>query len=125
MLPLKFRWAWWSLGWLLVAGVCAGSLIPGEHMPTISVSDKLLHGGAYLLLMVWFGGLYRRGRHIWIAAALMMLGFSLDSLQGVVTSRNFDLFDIGANGGGILLGWLLSATLLEGWCHRIERLFVA
>lgn len=110
-----------ALGWLLVAGVCAGSLLPGSSMPSFRVGDKLLHAGSYFLLMIWFAGLYERKRHVLIAVVLVVLGFALDVLQGSVSRRTFDMLDVAANAGGIAVGWIVSVSLLEGWCQRIER----
>jgi VanZ family protein len=125
MLPLRYPWLWWAFGWLLVAGVVFGSLLPGAAMPTFSVSDKLLHAGSYLILMLWFSGLYRRERHFVIALWLFVLGFVLDFAQGMAPYREFDWRDVAANGGGILVGLLLSRWVFEGWCRRIEQLFVS
>jgi len=112
------------LGWLLVASVVAGSLLPGSSVPHISLSDKLLHAGSYFLLMVWFAGLYPRTRHAVIALVLFGLGAALDILQGGTTTRSFDPRDIAANAGGILVAFVLSFWLLEGWCQRMERWLV-
>jgi len=109
------------LGWLLVAGVCVGSLLPGTSLPSFHVQDKVLHAGSYFLLMIWFAGLYERKRHIFIAAVLALLGLGLDALQSGVSTRSFDLLDVAANTGGILVGWIVSVSLLEGWCQRVER----
>jgi len=125
MLPLRFPWVWWTLGWLLIAGVTVGSLMPGAWVPGFSPRDKILHAGSYLVLMVWFSGLYRRESHIWIALLLLMFGFLLDLAQGATSSRIFDLRDVAANAGGILIGLLLSRFLLKGWCQRVEQLFLA
>jgi VanZ family protein len=114
-----------TLGWLLVVGVCAGSLLPGSNMPALHVGDKVLHAGSYFLLMVWFAGLYERRRHVFIALVLVLLGLALDALQGSVSRRSFDLLDVAANAGGIAVGWVVSVSLLEGWCQRIERLLFA
>ena len=123
MLPLRFPWLWWALGWLLVAGVVFGSLLPG--VPSISPSDKLMHFGAYFILMVWFAGLYSRERHFIVAALLLLLGFGLDLAQGASPYRVFDWFDVAADAGGILVGLLLSRFVLAGWCQRVERLLAA
>ena len=70
-----------TLGWLLVLAVCVGSLVPGQTLPTFSISDKVLHAGSYFLLMVWFAGLYGRKHQAWIALALVLLGIALDIAQ--------------------------------------------
>jgi len=113
------------MGWLLVAGVCVGSLLPGRYVAPILASDKLVHSLSYFLLMIWFCGLYRRSRHTAIAALLFALGFALDWLQGAYFRRSFDLADVAANASGILAAWVLCRFVLEGWCHRVERFFLA
>jgi VanZ family protein len=125
LLPLRYPTVWVVVGWLLVAAVVVGSLVPGQALSVVSGNDKLMHGGSYFLLMVWFAGLYSRRRHIWIALGLLALGFALDSLQLTTKTRHFDLRDVAANGFGILAGLMLSVWLLEGWCQRIERLVPA
>lgn len=123
MLPLRYPWLWWVFGSLLVAGVIFGSLLPGAWVPGFSLSDKLLHAGSYLILMLWFAGLYRRERHYIVAASLFALGFALDFAQGMSPYRDFDWLDVSANAGGILVGLLLSRYVFEGWCRRVEQLF--
>lgn len=121
MLPLRFRWVWMSLGWVLVAGVVVGSLLPGGAVSAIEAEDKLLHAASYCLLMIWFAGLYERRRHVVIALGAFALGAALDVLQGLVSARSFDWLDIVANGVGVGVGLGLSLWLLGGWCARIER----
>ena len=125
MLKLRYPRIWVVVGWLLVAGVIVGSLVPGQALRAVSWNDKVTHAGSYFLLMVWFAGLYSRQRHIWIALGLLALGVALDSLQLTTKTRHFDLRDVAANGFGILVGLTLSVWLLEGWCQRIERLLLA
>lgn len=122
MLPLRFPWVWWALGWLLVAVVCVASLLPAAWVPTFSIQDKVLHASAYFLLMLWFSGLYSRERHWIIALLLFTLGLMLDIAQAPEATRNFDLADVAANAGGILGALVLSWFIFEGWCRRIERL---
>ena len=112
---------WSVLGWLLVAGVIVGSLIPGQALQVVNVSDKVLHAGTYLLLMVWFAGFYRRPFYPLIAAVLASLGLALDLLQGLTETRSFDWFDIAMNSAGVVAGLLLSLLLLGGWCEWVER----
>lgn len=124
MQRLNYPWVWWALGWLLVAGVVVGSLLPGNLAPDLPVRDKLLHAGSYLLLMVWFSGLYNRERHLLIAALLLMLGLALDFAQSASPGRSFELADVAANASGILAGLLLARFALANWCQRVEQLFL-
>lgn len=122
MLPLRYPAFWAALGWLLVAGVATGSLLPGPLVAEVMhYNDKLMHAGSYFVLMVWFGGLYPRKKHLRIAVALLGLGIALDLLQSLTETRSLDPYDIVANAGGLLLGLSLSMPLLEGWCQRLER----
>ncbi len=121
MLPLRYPTTWALLGWLLVVGVATGSLLPGPVVQVISYNDKVMHASSYFVLMVWFGGLYPRSKHLRIAVALLGLGVALDLLQGLTATRSLDIFDIAANTVGLVLGLALSTSLLEGWCQRLER----
>lgn len=121
MLPLRFPRVWMALGWLLVAGVCAGSLVPARMISAITINDKLEHAGSYFVLMLWFGGMFERRRHVPIAVVLAVLGFVLDLLQLTTATRDFDMRDVAADTVGVLLGLALSLSVLGGWCQRIER----
>lgn len=123
MLPLVYPRFWKAVGWLLVACVVAGSLLPGPAVAdlTFSLNDKALHSGAYCLLMVWFSGLYRRAFYLRIAAVLLTLGAGLDSLQSFTSTRFLDWGDIVANAAGVALGLALAFFVVGGWCERIER----
>lgn len=124
-MPLRYPRLWLALGWLLVAGVILGSLLPGPVIQEITpaLNDKFMHFTAYFVLMVWFAGLYPHAKHARVGLALLALGAALDILQGVATrTRSFELLDIAADGVGILVALLLSVWFLEGWCLRVERL---
>jgi len=102
MLSLRYPYVWLALGWLLVIGVIVGSLLPASIIREITpaVNDKIEHFSAYFVLMMWFGGLYPRAKHLSVAGALLFLGIALDVLQGVATTtRTFDLFDIAGRRG--------------------------
>lgn len=113
---------WAVLGWALVIGVATGSLLPGPLVSKVMhYNDKIVHASSYFVLMVWFGGLYPRHKHVRIAVALLGLGVALDVLQGLTQTRSLDVYDIVANTVGLTLGLALSLTVLEGWCERLER----
>lgn len=121
MLPLRFPKLWSALGWLLVVGVVVSSLLPGRVVQAVMISDKIMHAGAYALLMMWFAGLYRRGLYVVIGAGLFGLGLALDLMQGLTRTRMFDWHDVVANLAGVLVGCALAFAVLGGWCQRIER----
>lgn len=122
MLPLRFPKLWAALGWVLVGAVVAGSLIPGPVVAeVVTLNDKLLHAGAYFVLMVWFAGFYRHSAYPIIATVLFALGLGLDLLQLLTDTRSFDWYDVAMNSAGVVLGFILSALLLGGWCQRIEQ----
>jgi VanZ family protein len=112
------------MGWLLVLGVCVGSLLPAPVVHVLS-HDKITHFVSYFVLTVWFCGLYGKARHyIAIAAVLIALGAALDLLQGTTATRQFDIYDVLANAGGVLLGALLAVVFIGGWCRQAERWLV-
>jgi VanZ family protein len=125
MLQLRYPWVWWTFGWLLAGGVLVGSLMPGSYLEAFSIRDKLLHAGAYCLLMLWFSGLFRRERYWIIAICVFAFGFALDIAQAGTATRSFDLADVAANASGILVGFALAWWLLAGWCRRVEQLFLS
>jgi hypothetical protein len=121
LLPLRFPKIWSVLGWLLVAAVIVGSLIPGPALQTVEVDDKVMHAGAYFVLMLWFAGFYRRAIYPLIAAVLLAMGLSLDLLQTLTETRVFDWYDVAMNCSGVIFGFLVSWLLLGGWCQRVEQ----
>lgn len=131
MLPLRLPWFWLGAGWLVVAAVCAGSLLPASSMPwlvgllRIELGDELLHAGAYFLLMIWFAGLCQRWLYGMVGVLLVALGVALEFLQLGVPSRSLDPLDIAANSVGVLVGLGMALWLIGGWCQRIERRLLA
>jgi VanZ family protein len=121
LLPLRFPRLWSALGWLLVALVVSGSLIPGPALQVVDVNDKVMHAGAYFVLMVWFAGFYRHAVYPLIATVLLALGLTLDLLQLLTPTRSFDWYDVAMNSAGVMLGLVVATFLLGGWCQRVEQ----
>lgn len=122
MLPL--RWGgWWLVGgWILVLLVIVLSVMPGAAELRMSLSDKTGHMLAYLVLTVWFAGVYSRARYPGIVVGLILLGGGLEMVQGQLLHRSAEFADLVANCIGITAGIVLSLIFLGGWCLRIERL---
>jgi VanZ family protein len=107
---------------LLVVFVIAGSLMPGPAIDDVAiVDDKLMHAGAYFVLMVWFAGFYRHAVYPLIATVLLVLGLTLDLLQLLTDTRSFEWLDVAMNSTGVIVGFVLSTLLLGGWCQRVEQ----
>ncbi len=111
---------WAALGWALIAGVVAGSLLSIPAMPPVPGSDKTLHLVSYGLLMYWWGMAQPHRRLAWLAA-LPLLGAALEGLQSLTPDRQMEWADAVANTLGVGLGRMLLETpagRLLGWLDR-------
>ena len=125
MLPLRYGKLRLAAGWILAAGVCVGSLMPGQLLTGFSIYDKLLHAAAYFTLMTWFSGVYEARHQVSLALVLMAAGLGLDLLQGLTESRTTSLLDVLANCVGVGIGLALAWIGLAGWCLQVERRWFA
>jgi VanZ family protein len=99
-------------GWLYAAALVWLSLSPSPPDPGFAYGDKLGHFGAYALLMVWFGGLYRsRLARLGYAALWIAMGIGLEFAQGATGYRSFELADMAANALGVAAGALAALSL--------------
>jgi VanZ family protein len=120
-LPLNHRRLWTSLSFVLLAAVVFGSLKPHGLPPLVPVGDKWQHGLTYLVLATWFVGLAPRRTYPWIATGLVLLGFTMEILQYVLTTdRMADARDMTANSIGIAIGIVLAYFGLGAWAQRLE-----
>ena len=111
---LRFRKAWLALGWLFVAAVVYLSLTPEPLTVDFGKGIKLDHMSAYAWLMLWFAQLYRtRSRRLAVAAALIVLGISMEYLQGLTDYRDFEYSDMAINSAGVGFGLLFAALGLD------------
>lgn len=92
-----------------VAMIGALSLMPGDAAPSPDVSDKLLHGAAYLLMAVLAPWDLRSARTAVLTTILLFgYGVCLELAQGAFTrTRSPEVLDALANGAGALVGVLL------------------
>jgi len=106
---LRYRKLWISIGWLLVLTVCYLTLSsnPPDFYLTFEYSDKLKHLFAYFVLMVWFAQIYKtkESRFVFITFFILM-GISLEVVQGLGQTRFFEYSDMLANSLGVLTAWI-------------------
>jgi VanZ family protein len=103
----RLRRLWLGAGVLWVVLVFYLSLRPEPPEPPPQGLDKFEHVLAYGVLMFWFAHLepMRSGR--WrLALGLVGMGVAIECLQGLIGHRQFSVADMGANGAGVLAGWL-------------------
>lgn len=106
------------LALLFTVSITVGSLISTSSIPKfkVAVSDKLIHSVSYFILMVlWFAFVISKYKKVNYKVLLMITaslafvyGIIIEVLQGVFTSsRTADIFDILANGMGIIFAAFL------------------
>jgi VanZ family protein len=104
---LAWRRLWRVFGMALVALIVVLSLMPPVPGADVAQADKVAHCVAYGVLMAWFAQLDEsfEARHAW-AAAFAVLGIVLELGQQFTPGRSFDVLDMIANAGGVVLGWI-------------------
>ncbi|MCP4698130.1 MAG: VanZ family protein [Gammaproteobacteria bacterium] len=107
MIPLRYSRLWLSIGCLLTGLVVYLSLTSNPPDMAVPGGDKLGHFLAYGTLMGWFVLLFPRPIYPRLALFFILMGVSLEVLQGMGGYRSFEYLDMLANTGGVLLGWSL------------------
>src|SRR5690242_19926855 len=126
LLPLRHPRVWLTLGWIAVALAIYFCLAPGGIPGLERANDKVMHIVGYLLLTVWFTGIYPRSRYIVISLLLLAMGILIEILQGAMhMGRMQELRDVYADAIGIIAGITLAFALLGGWAQRVESWFVS
>lgn len=123
---LKYWNRWFFIGVGLVMLVICLS-VTGFHLPQLpsTIGDKVNHLLAYGVLMGWFGQLFKQKRNrYFIATALVLLGVSMEFVQGTMSHRYFEWFDAGANTLGVLLAVVALVFGADGILRRFEELIL-
>ena len=128
MLPLRHVRLWRGLSVVILVLVLVAALSPAfwffdskaKALSWFQHSDKWLHAFTFIVLSLWFAGLFEKNRYWLIAAGLMLFGFLVEFCQLQVSYRTADLLDIGANTIGIIIGLAVAAAGPGGWGLRIE-----
>lgn len=117
------RLLWHVLGWLLVAFIIVGSLVPPPTELDMIHYDKANHLLIYAVLMGWFTQLISvRKLQFAYMLGFFAMGMGLESLQAQTSYRSFELADMVANGVGIFIGWIISVTIMPGWLIKLDKL---
>jgi len=121
-----YRKVWLSIGWAWILGIWYLSLsgdVPAINLG-VTFTDKILHAGAYGVLMAWFLQLYhRRDSRITCMIAFIGMGGLLEYLQSFTHSRTPEIADMLANAAGILLALVIVRGRLSQILLRLEQSF--
>lgn len=113
---------WVVFGWVAVVAALIVCTLPARYVEVPNVSDKVEHTLGYVLLTLWFCGIYPRRRYVWIVLGFVLFGAAIEVLQSAMNlGRHGDLNDMVADVAGIGIGLLLAFTPLGRWPHGIER----
>lgn len=123
MVPLRYARIWLVSGALLLATGLVLALLPVPSAMALSVSDKIVHAVTFLVLMLWFGGIFEPRAAPFLVVTLTVYGLLIEVLQSLTLTRRGDFMDLLADVAGIMLGWLLSAAGLSRWCVTLESWF--
>ena len=130
MLPLRHAARWQMASLVLLLIVLAATLMPAvwfwddrfKALSWFESIDKWFHGITFLALSIWFTGLYNKGAYWRIGLGLLAFGLLIEACQRMVTYRTADWMDVGADAAGIILGLVIGAAGIGGWCLRAEEL---
>jgi VanZ family protein len=121
---LKWKRSWFVLGWVAVILALVLNLMPERDLRAIHVNDKLEHITGYVLLTLWFCGIYPKTRYRVIAVMFAVMGALVEVLQGAMHwGRSEDIRDFYADCIGIAIGLALAWLGANQWPRWIERLF--
>lgn len=128
MLPLRYAPQWRIASVLLLLVVTAATLTPAVWFwPEKAVFanwiggfDKWAHLLTFLVVAVWFSGLYRPQYYWRIALALLVFGTLIEVCQHWVGYRSGDLLDLTADAIGIIIGFGLALAGVGGWSLWVE-----
>jgi VanZ family protein len=113
---------------LLLVFVLAAALMPAfwflddkaTALSWFERNDKWIHGVTFLTLSIWFTGIYSKGAYWRIGLGLLVFGMMIEACQRAVSYRTADWIDVSADAAGIILGLVIGAAGIGGWCLRAE-----
>ena len=124
MKHLRYRKFWLFVGWAWLVAIWYLSLKaePPSIYFSVTFSDKILHAGAYGVLMAWFLQLYhRRHTRIFYAIAFIGMGILLEYLQRMTAYRDFEYLDMVADTVGVLLAIVIVRGKLSRVLWQLEQ----
>ncbi len=131
MLELRHARLWQLASLIILFLVLVATLMPavwfwddkGGGLRWYRDIDKWLHGITFLILSLWFAGLFPRNSYWKIGLGLLAFGLVIEACQRMVVYRTAEWLDVGADAAGIIGGLLIGLAGIGGWCLRVEENF--
>ena len=113
-------WWWVALGVAAGTLVALGSVVRLPLLPAwFGSHDKLTHVLAYAVLTALpMQVLRRRRERVAVAILLVAFGAGMECVQTLAPGRQFELLDMLANAGGVLLAWAALSRISKISCRR-------
>ncbi len=133
MLELHYGRVWRGISIVLLITVLAATLMPAiwfwsdrvRLLSLVGGVDKWSHFAAFLVLALWFSGLFRKRSYWRVAVGLLAFGILIELCQRLVGYRSAEWLDVVANALGIAVGLFLGWLGFGGWCQRFEAWWLA
>jgi VanZ family protein len=116
--------SWWrAIGWLLLAGLTIGSIVPMSGSPIpVEGGDKIGHVLGWGLVAFWWLLLAKdRADAARRAAGLFAWSIAIEAIQAATPWRSGEWADVAANAGGIMFAIALALTPARHALARIDR----
>ncbi|MFT6068453.1 MAG: VanZ family protein [Bacteriovoracaceae bacterium] len=115
---------WWFFGYLGLAIILTGSLIPGdEGPPPIPHFDKVIHFTGYLIATFYFQQLTKNKKQYLIFILILAFSGIIELLQGLFPYRQSSLLDLLANALGGAMGTYLSLKIFDELLSKLDHTF--
>ena len=97
-----------------ILAIVAGSLAPSQSLPTPPFKDKVLHFGGYAAIATLaLFAIRHPSRQVVGMLLITAMGVALEFGQMFVAGRSFEVWDMAANGGGVLLAFQIHRASFE------------
>lgn len=118
------RTLWLAGGWSFIIAIVYLSLVSITLPADVPQSDKLGHLLAYGILMGWWCQFHVDNARRWkLALAFIALGGLMEFAQSLTPNRYPEWWDMAANTGGVLLGWLAAPPRIPSLYARLAAAF--
>ncbi len=105
--PFHYFKLWNALGLLMLATVAVLMLTQLPAVDGPEHTDKFAHWLVWAVICAWFCELHGSLKGL-VLLALLLISSLLEGLQALTTYRASELWDLGANGAGLITGFVVS-----------------